>query len=329
MSSGHGIPASAATADQRETILREARAWARRLSAGSPTTQDAEALRHWCGQSDMHAQAWMHASAEWREMGEVLRTFRALHPAAPPRMRPARRRLLAAGAGAAAAAAGVAAIVRPPMGLWPSWRELGADYRTATGEQRDVDLGGSIRLALNTQTSVAVRAAAAAGPARLELIAGEAAVQAGGGAPVEVAAGAGSIRLLSGGIEVRRLGSGVRVWCTAGSAELRHPARMLTLHASQRVSYDASAVAAPVRDETGSGSAWRDGAVAFQDTPLAEAVEEINRYRPGRVMLMDDALAGRRISGRFAIGALDQAIVLIERLYQARVRRIGDVVLLG
>ena len=46
------------------------------------------------------------------------------------------------------------AVVAPPFGLWPSWRELGADYRTAKGEQRRVVLPGTAVLDLNTRTSV-------------------------------------------------------------------------------------------------------------------------------------------------------------------------------
>ena len=36
---------------------------------------------------------------------------------------------------------------------------------------------------------------------------------------------------------------------------------------------------------------WREGVLVFRDMPLSEAVAEINRYRPGRIMVLDDALA--------------------------------------
>ena len=42
---------------------------------------------------------------------------------------------------------------------------------------------------------------------------------------------------------------------------------------------------------------WREGVLVFRDMPLSEAVAEINRYRPGRIMVLDDALAARRVSG--------------------------------
>ncbi|WZB71262.1 FecR family protein [Achromobacter xylosoxidans] len=75
------------------------------------------------------------------------------------------------------------AVVAPPFGLWPSWRELGADYRTAKGEQRRVVLPGAAVLDLNTRTSIALRAAG------VELISGEAAISlAGASSPFTVSA---------------------------------------------------------------------------------------------------------------------------------------------
>lgn len=312
-------------------IGAQARAWVRLLATGRPTTEDAQAFRQWREQSPAHAQAWTQASREWKEVGEVAEAFRMRHPHAAARTAPARpeRRWFLGAAASAAGALGVAAMVRPPMGLWPSWSELGADYRTATGEQRDISLDGQVRLALNTQTSVAVHAGGEL--ARIELIAGEAAVQNPRPQPLEILAGEGRIRLAVGGVEVRRMaGDRVRVLCTDGAAELRHPLRTVALQAREEIAYDAATVGQPShRAVAGIGSAWRRGMVAFDDTPLAAAVEEINRYRPGRVVLVGEQLAQQRISGRFRIGALDQAIVQIQQLYGAEVRRLGDVVLLS
>ncbi|AEC18820.1 Fe2+-dicitrate sensor, membrane component [Pusillimonas sp. T7-7] len=314
--------------DPAQAIQAEAQAWVRKLAAGSPTTADAEDLKYWCAQSAAHEQAWRQARGEWQAMGEVLLTHRARHPApAAKPQRPSRRLFLGAGASAVTALA-VVAVVRPPLGLWPSWSELGADYRTATGEQRDVQLGEHIRVALNTQTSIAVQGQGAR--PRIELIAGEAEVLADGVRALEVVAGAGHIDLAQGCVQVRQLGGDrVRLACTQGHAQLHHGARSLPLQAGQQVVYDLNTVSGVAPVAAQAVSAWRDGMVDFDNTPVAEAVAEINRYRPGRVVLMNDALAQRRISGRFNMNALEEAIVMIEQLYQAKVRRLGDVVLLS
>jgi transmembrane sensor len=49
-------------------------------------------------------------------------------------------------------------------------------------------------------------------------------------------------------------------------------------------------------------ASWRNGQVIFENDPLAEAVEEINRYGGRRVVLADQDLADLRVSGIFNIG---------------------------
>ncbi|MBN8752875.1 MULTISPECIES: FecR family protein [Variovorax] len=318
----------------QETILAEARAWARRLRTQQPTTEDAAAFRLWRAQSPAHAHAWAATASDWRDIGRIAQAYRARYPAPVDRAAPERvmrpgRRLFLGSAMAAAGAAAVAVVVQPPLGLWPSLSELGADYRTATGEQKQVDLAGGIELALNTQTSLSVKAATEGEGTRVELLAGEAAVRNRGSAAMEVAAGAGRIWLASGCVEVRRFADHVRVLCTEGEAELRHPSRSVALHARQEVSYGREDVGPLAGVESPLASAWRQGVVVFNQTPLPEAVAEINRYRPGRVVLMGQGLAARRISGRFRVGALDEALVQMQQLYRLDARHVGGLVLLG
>jgi ferric-dicitrate binding protein FerR (iron transport regulator) len=82
------------------------------------------------------------------------------HPSAPatdvPRMQP-RRMSRRAFLGGAVAASAAWMVLRPPMRLWPSLSDIAADYRTATGEQRDIELGMDLVLHMNTQTSVNLR----------------------------------------------------------------------------------------------------------------------------------------------------------------------------
>lgn len=321
------------SAAQMETIQAEADAWARELASGQPTRADGEAFRRWRAQSPAHERAWVQASRDWRALGGITQAYQAKRPGVAPSARPSgrsfqpSRRAFFGTAGAFAAGMAVVGVVRPPLGLWPSWSELGADYRTAAGEQRNVELAGQVRLSLNTRTSVAVQATSQR--ARIELIAGEAAVSAGSGVPCDVLAGGGRIRLDAGDIEVRYLPSGhVRVRCNEGSAQVQHPLRTVSLQAGRQVFYDPRHVEAAGGIGL-DGAGWRQGIVAFHDLPLSDAVEEINRYRAGRVVLLNDELARRRISGRFEADALDEAIVHIEKLYQAQVRRVGDVVFLS
>ena len=76
--------------------------------------------------------------------------------------------------------------------------------------------------------------------------------------------------------------------------------------------------------------AWRKGQLVFRQTPLAEVVGEINRYRSGRIMLMNDALGRRLVEARVTLDRIDDLIVLIREAYGARVTTLpGGVVVLS
>lgn len=309
-------------------LRAQARAWAAKFKAGKPTTQDLAELRDWCARSPAHGLAWSRAAHDSRTLDEAMRVFVAVQAGRAPR--PAgfltrRRWMLGAAAGSALGAVVVAGMVRPPLGLWPSWEELGADYRTGTGEQRELTLAAQVQVMLNTQTSIAVQGEE--GLPRVTLIRGEAAISA--PTACEVVAGAGSLRLEQADVEIRRLADDrVRVRCQQGRAELRHPAGMVAIAAGQEVLYDDRRVGqpAPLRQPE---SSWRQGMVVFDGLPLRQVVQEINRYRPGRVVLLDDGLAERRFTARVRITDLEEALNLLEAAYHLRMRRMGDVVLIG
>ncbi|RQO63793.1 iron dicitrate transport regulator FecR [Variovorax sp. KBW07] len=328
----------------------EARAWVRRIRSGEATGRDARLLRQWCARSTQHSEAFARARQEWHDIGGIAATYQRLYPASssmPHRAAvaataalpdPRRRWMLGAGLSAAGAAAVVAAI-HPPLALWPSWSELAADYRTGTGQQAKVALSDHVELTLNTQTSLAVQGTggeageAGEGGDRVRLIAGEASVQRGAGArPVELLAGNARIVPGVGSVEVRRADDErYCVTCTEGRAEVLHTAGSnVALREGERVWYGPAGLAAVTPVDMEQALAWRRGVVVFRGTPLSEAVAEINRYRAGRVVLANESLAGRRLSGHFRISALDEAIVQIEKLFGAHVTRLpAGVVLLA
>ena len=92
-----------------------------------------------------------------------------------------------------------------------------------------------------------------------------------------------------------------------------------------QIAYDDDALDAPA-PLPARPSDWRAGVVSFHDLPLEQAIDEINRYRPARVVLMNGDLARRRLSARYEVQDLDWAIAQIQQLYGAQVRRVGDLV---
>ncbi|WP_454617683.1 FecR family protein [Bradyrhizobium cenepequi] len=316
---------------QDEVLREEALAWVSRIVLGEATTADMESLRRWRDTSPRHAAALAEVGRVWRGVeaaaGSLALTDAVSIPLDEPvGHRPSRRALLVAGSAVAAAAVGLM-IVRPPLHLWPSLAELGADYRTSTGEQRHVSLADSVSIEMNTQTSIARTTDAAAG---IELISGEVAVTIAPIAPqFVVIAGVGRITAHRGTFNLRRDGATVGLTCIDGQVNLQCDDRSLTLGPAKRVSYDADGlgeVAAADPDV----AAWRDGMLVFHDTPLARVVDEVNRYRAGRIILMDAALGRRTVTARIELNRLDTVMLQIRHIFDARVRTLpGGIVLVG
>ncbi|MGK5045886.1 FecR family protein [Janthinobacterium sp. GB4P2] len=310
--------------DGDAAIGQQAAAWWARLRSNDFTQTDADALRAWCARSPEHARAWRELQQLWQALAPAL----TCAAAAPQRAnvlafpaRPGRRAFLGG-----ALAAGVAVLaLRPPLGAWPSLQELSADYRTGTGEQRQVALSQQMTVQMNTQTRINVRAHES-----IELLGGEAEILASGARqPVTVLAGAGRLLAQSARFNVRHTDDAVCVTCLAGAVDVLWQQRRQTLDAGQQLVYDErGAQAATVAPEE--ASAWRTGALSFVGKPLAQVVDEINRYRPGRVLLRNPELGRRLVRMRFSIGQTDGALAMIRDLYGAQMTSLpGGIVLLS
>ncbi|WP_146012593.1 FecR family protein, partial [Janthinobacterium sp. AD80] len=228
---------------------------------------------------------------------------------------------------AARLAASVAVLaLRPPLGAWPSLQELRADYRTGTGEQRQLALSRQMTVQMNTQTRINVNAQES-----VELLAGEAEILASGARqPVSVQAGAGRLLAQSARFNVRHTDDAVCVTCLAGAVDVLWQQRRLTLDAGQQLVYDAQGMQAATRAAENEVSAWRTGALSFVGKPLADVVAEINRYRPGKVLLRNPELGRRLVRMRFSIAQTDGALAMIRDLYGAQMTSLpGGIVLLS
>lgn len=324
---GHAVP---------DVLREEARIWLGRLALAEVTQMDMQAFKRWQRTSPAHEMAFVEAKRQWHAMKLAIGSGLRADPKAAARYRqlaqgmrtaqPGRRAFLGA-AMSAAAVAGVAVVAYPPLGLWPAPGAWGADERTATGEQRTLGLASHVRVTLNTQTRVRRETSANGETTGIDLLAGEAAIdlqamQESGGRPFVVTAGAGrSSAQGASRFQVRHLhGSKVCVTCIEGTVQVAHAAGNKLLQARQQTVYDAASLGGVQSVEPADLSAWRKGELVFRQTPLAQVLDEINRYRPGRVVLMADARRDSAVSGRFSIAVLDEALLQIQHSFDLRAR---------
>ncbi|WP_454618479.1 FecR family protein [Bradyrhizobium cenepequi] len=332
MTAGDDIPS------ELDPLLRQALAWVIRLHSGSATSDDAAALALWRQRSAEHEAAFRDAVRLWRSFGEATRKLASESELVNVERRRPRdvrdrlsRRALIGGAMAAASVAGGYMVVRPPMGLWPSFEELSADYRTAKGERRNIALSDNVSLTLNTQTSIAVRSEQ--GTPRIELISGETAVQAGRdtSAPLVIDAAGGRVTAHRASFNVKCLDRAVSVSCIEGGVEVEWKGQHIALSEGQQISYSAeTGLGRASQADIEQANAWRRGLLVVRDWPVGRLVEEINRYRPGRIVVMDEQLGRRMISGTFHLDHLDDFIAQAQGLFGATARTLpGGIVLLS
>lgn len=289
----------------------EARDWLVLLTSGQATVADAKALQHWCAQSPAHAEAFEQAKVLWQQLsaaGEQVQQPRHF----------GRRAFLGGAIAASAALFMVHASV--PGGF----AGLSADYRTDVGEQRRVELSDGVHLELNTQTRIS-----RAGQG-IELLEGEMEVVANAAQPLKVQAGAGWLSAAQARFNVRNTDRNVCVTCIEGSLSVAVGARTLTLDSGQQMTYGASGLQAPVAVDTQTVVAWRDKVLVFNNATLATVVDEINRYRPGKLLLLNSELGKRRVQARFTLEQLAGVALLIRDAYGAKCTELpGGVVLLS
>ncbi len=319
---------------------REAIAWVQKLSSGEATPGDIEAAMRWRDAGSANAAAFAEASRVWgraRTAARVMPDADADILAELDRLRHrrtmSRRALL--GGGVAATAAAAYCTVHPPLGLWPSLAEFRADYRTWTGEQKDVTIAGGVGIRLNTQTSLSVQPDDGQG-ARIDLVAGEASfvLPEDGRKSLIIRAASGQTLVESGRFDIRLLGTSdaapVIVTCLEGVGRIELGIRSADLRSGQRVRYENGNISTVMAIDAASVSDWQRGIVEFHGMPLAEAINEINRYRPGRIILANRALADKQISGRFRIDQMNLVLVQLEQAFSAKVRHLpGGLVVLS
>jgi transmembrane sensor len=331
--------AAQADAIQEAQVLAQAQAWLLRLRSGDMTQDEVQGFRHWSAEhpemahrlrdtwstlrtagADIAAEDAASGQAWTGDAGRV-RTLGVL--------RPGRR----AFAGFAIAAGASWLALRPPLQLWPALTDLAADYRTGTGEQRQVALSERVVVAMNTQTRMDVLSSQSVRHG-INLIEGEAEIIADAPStartgPVLVVAGRGRMQADVARFDVRRTGSQVCVTCVSGSIAFEHPQQRLILGAAQQLIYDDRAVQQVSDVDPTVATAWRRGVLVFNRMPVAQVVDEINRYRPGKVILRNAELGRNRVQAQFPVAKLDDVIDMLGKLYGARVTKLpGGIVLL-
>lgn len=309
----------------------DARDWVVRLSSGNVTEAELARFKAWRAASEENAKAFVRERAFWQQLSAA--DPRPEHLRRLVRPTSLGRRAFILG-GSAAVAASIAVVAAPKLKLL--WQ---ADYRTAAGEQRDVSLSDGTKVALNTDTALAIRYRS--GLRLVELLQGEAVfdVKANEDAPFRVAALNGNTDAVSGSFAVRALDEEATVTVTAGEVRVAAPAAQdaaampviaaFTIRPDQQTYYRRGGAPYPVTAiDPELVLAWRTGRVIFEGRPFADAMAELGRYVPERIVLADRSRAHDPVSAIFSIRQAHAAVAALAETQGLTARRIPGVMIL-
>lgn len=221
------------------------------------------------------------------------------------------------------------------------WRWYGAvehaSYATPLGDLRAVPLSDGSRATLSSDSGIAVRLSH--DERRIELQRGEAFFEAAKdpGRPFVVGAGNRHVVAVGTRFSVRRDGPDLRVVVTEGTVRLESLPGA-DGHAQPTTLLPAGSVAVASRDgvfvRTGSVADaerlvdWRSGFLTFQDTTLADAALEFNRYNPRKLVMGDPQVARLRVGGNFRWSNTEAFVRLLEQGFPVRAEHQGDRIVL-
>lgn len=294
------------------------------FSAAAPSTpiphKVLAAAAHWhverqCGSADPAAlQAWRDASAEHERAWELLQRMdnqlAIIPPAlAIPALQAAQQRRRSAAKVLAMLVAAGGGIVLGQAGLQSApWQAWTASLRTAPGQRRHVALADGGHMEMNSDSAVDIDYSAAR--RRIRLHHGEIMITTAPDArPFLVDTPHGVIRALGTRFGVRCDDGGSVVSVFEHAVEVRCAARpdaVRRLEAGQQLRFGGTGLEAVLAMPAHQDS-WLRGMLVAADWPLQRLVQELSRYRRGR-LACDAGVARRPVTGTYRLDDIDAVL---------------------
>lgn len=285
-----------------ETAEAEAAAWHDRLGARSVTTQEIEDFFAW-RRTPANADAYRRLEAFWaqtknladnKDMAKAVDDAMSRRAERRPRLPRTSLGMVAVGAAFVLAFTG-----------WGWWQGRNT-FATSVGEQRIVQLADGSSVRLDTDSRIRVRFAA--DQRLIELEAGQAMfdVAPDRERPFVVQAGQARVTAVGTVFDVRRDAAAASVTLVSGIVDVAsgrdgRATRMSAGHQARVAPRETRVKVVDVALET----SWTDGRIVLRDTPLREAVAEVNRYLTDKVALAPGHLEGVAVNGVFKTGDRD------------------------
>lgn len=295
-----------------DPAIRTAAYWSARLRSENCTPDEKRRFASWLSEHPRNREVFALMSGVW----DASATFDA--PAERAR-KATRRKALLGGFGALAALGAPASEAGP------------VTVRTGTGERRRYAPQPGTNLLLDTQSIVLVPSRK--GGDHASLVTGRIAMTQAVSASTFLchtafarllpSAGEYDVELLDGGMAATVLDGTLGVAPAAPFATAA-----MTLARGQRLTFAPGAPPRLDRPSPDDLRAWRDGRVTFRDTPLSQAIAEMNRYTTLKIRLASPEIGTWRISGLYHTSNVEGFIHALTRLLPVRAEGRSPIVIM-
>lgn len=300
--------------------------WQAQLSSDLATEQQTSDFNRWLQECPENAIAWRAVNDFWTGLDRLTLADMGCESAKPiPLVQKTRaikpkRPYLKATLALAASLLLMLRIAYPELGYYL------ADYRTLTGQQQQITLSDGSSILLNTHSAVSVDFSV--GQRLMTLDQGEAyfKVAKDPGRPFVVKTEAGTVQALGTAFDVKESGQAVSVTVfehavkvTTASGEVKE-----NLVEGEGLEFSAAHLNAASPVNLQRASAWQHQRIVFQDKPLSEVASELERYRPGKIIILSESIKSLPITGVFGIEDTDIALQSIEQSLPVKVLKLTE-----
>jgi transmembrane sensor len=298
-------------------VLQAAAEWFALLRSGTAPARERAEWQRWLDGGEERRAAWRYIEA-------VSRRFEPIQAPSERRAAVAALRAVAGpGISRRRALAGFVLLAGGGLLGWGALHQgalLSADYRTAVGEIRAVELADGSHLWLNTAT--ALNADYRPTLRRLQLLEGEVLIETASDArPFVVDTGFGRLRALGTRFSVRLGDGGALLSVTEGAVKIRTAGSGATrvIGAGEQVTFSSGAIGAP-EPSAAAREAWSRGLLLAEEMPLGELLAELGRYRRGHLGVAPE-VAHLRVLGGYPLQDPDRALAMLAQVLPIQVYR--------
>lgn len=290
----------------------EALEWFVLMKDEQASDQQRRAFGDWLAADPAHAAAYDRASALWDRFDIVKPEYDRLRQSG----RIGRRGVLIGGLALLAAAPALYALTRP--GAF-------ADYTTGVAERLAFTLPDGSMVELGSYSALSLDFT----PRRRRLLLhrGQAFFRVAPvpNRPFTVEAETGAIQALGTEFDVKLAADRVVVTVIEHAVEVQAArSAPVVLEAGWQISYGGDGIAPPQRVDLAVTQAWRQDRIIVEDVPLRQVLRELERYRRGRILLMDGAIADIPVTAVFDTRHTDNALHIISETLPVQVLAASD-----